>query len=121
MTNMVESTINLDSLLFCACRAELQHMWVFRIYTSVISELYIFDYRLIGACVIVAAVLLGYSMTAATIFPMLAMFNIVTGSLMNVVSWGLKTYFEVMVSMDRMQVWYNILWLLPSQVTSMSS
>jgi hypothetical protein len=82
----------------------MKHLWHIRLYNSVLSELYTYNFRIVAATVVLTSVYCGYGLEASKIFPMFALFNVVNESLLTLVSWGLKSIFEMQVSLKRIEV-----------------
>ena len=73
-------------------------------YSAVLSELCTFNFRLISAVVVIVAVYVEEPLDSSKIFPMFAIFNVLVESVLNFTSWGLKSFFDLQVSIKRIEV-----------------
>ena len=96
--------VEYNSFLSCHCREEMNFIWLARKWSALLTEMYTFNSRLITALIVVVYVLTQHQLSAAKVFPMLSFFNILSESLLNQVPWGIKTWLEIKVSTDRIQV-----------------
>ena len=79
-------------------------VWASRKWLSAMKELHAFGSRLFTSVVIVVFVATSNELSAAKVFPMFALFFILSYHLMEELPWGLKHWKEVGVSCKRIQV-----------------
>ncbi|ELT96689.1 hypothetical protein CAPTEDRAFT_132588, partial [Capitella teleta] len=84
-------------------KSELAVLWSSRKWLSVMKEMHAFGGRLFTSIVIVVYVATSNELSAAKVFPMFALFSILSYHLMEELPWGLKHWKEVGVSCKRIQ------------------
>ena len=75
-----------------------------RFFVCFLNELYTFNQRLITAIIVLVYAYIQGHLTAVKIFPAFTLIQILNESLMNQVSWTIRTWLEVGVSLNRIQV-----------------
>ncbi|KAK2142908.1 hypothetical protein LSH36_899g00029 [Paralvinella palmiformis] len=84
-------------------KTELKCLRQLMMYSAVLSELCTFNFRIISAIVVVVTVYVGEPLDASKTFPMFALFNVLVESVLNFTSWGLKSFFDLQVSIKRIE------------------
>ncbi|ELU17727.1 hypothetical protein CAPTEDRAFT_146185, partial [Capitella teleta] len=84
-------------------KSELGMVWSSRKWMSIMKEMQSFGGRLFTSIVIVVYVSTNNELSAAKVFPMFVLFNILSIQLMEELPWGLKYWKEVAVSCKRIE------------------